>query len=162
MIHYSKKDWWLVGLVLAAIFIPLVLGAFFLVGGSPSEGLARSLLIIGTLTGAAVLLTTYPLYYQVTSSELIVRCGVLMRRHISLTAIDEVAVDRDPVSGPAWSLDRLRVSYRKDSEQTFIMISPRDKLSFLQELAANDAGLQLRGDRLIREQEVRATVHKRA
>ena len=151
MIHYSKKDWWLVGLVLAAILVPLVLGALFLLTGSPSEGPARSLLIIGTLTGATVLLTTYPLYYQVTSSELIIRCGVLMRRHIPLTAIDEVKVDRDPVSGPAWSLDRLRVDYRKDVGQTFIMISPRDKFSFLQELAANDPGLKLRGDHLIRE-----------
>ena len=153
MIHYSKKDWWLVGLVLAAIVVPIVLGLFFVfwVGASPAGEPARSLLVIGAVTGATVLLLTYPLYYRVTESELIVRCGALMQRHISLAAIDEVSPTWDSSSGPAWSLDRLRVDYQKKGEQTSVIISPKDKISFMKELSASDAGLKLRGDRLVRE-----------
>jgi hypothetical protein len=153
VIHYSKKDWWLVALVLAAIVTPMVLGLFFVfwAGDNPSGEPARSLLIIGAVIGVTMLLLTYPLYYRVTESELIVRCGVLMRRHISLATIEEVSPTGDPSSGPAWSMDRLKVNYQNKGEQTFVIISPEDKISFMQELSSSDAALKLRGDRLLRE-----------
>jgi hypothetical protein len=115
VIHYSKKDWWLVGLVLASIVVPLFVGVLLLLLPATNQNHepARSLLIIGAVTGATVLLLTYPLYYLVTASELIVRCGVWLRQHISLAAIDEVTPERNPASAPAWSLDRLRVGLSK-------------------------------------------------
>ena len=150
-IHHSKKDWWLVGLVLAATVIPLALGALFILTGSPNQGLGRSLMVSGAVTGAVVLWLTYPLYYQITSSEMIVRCGMLMHRHITLASIDAVRPNRTPASAPAWSLDRLRVDYRKNGEHAFIMISPEDKDAFVEELARAAPGLEMRGDRLVRE-----------
>ncbi|MGH9969342.1 MAG: PH domain-containing protein [Pyrinomonadaceae bacterium] len=123
------------GTVLLAIFIPLTLGAFFILVGGANRETGRSLLVIGTVTGAVVIWLTYPLYYQITASELIVRCGMLMRRRIPLASIDEVRPDRNPASAPAWSLDRLRVGYRKRGESTFVMISPEDKSAFMRELS---------------------------
>ena len=108
------------------------------------------MLVIGTVTGVLLIWLTYPLYYRITSAELIVRCGILMRRHIPLDSIDEVEPDRNPSGAPAWSLDRLRVDYRKNGEPTFIMISPRDKFAFMQELARTDAALKVKDYRLIR------------
>ena len=74
-----------------------------------------------------------------------------MHRHITLASIDEVRPDRNPASAPAWSLDRLRVDYRKNGEHAFIMISPEDKDAFVEELARAAPGLEMRGDRLVRE-----------
>src|SRR5207248_40920 len=84
----------------------------------------------------------------ITSAELIVRCGVLMNRHIPLGAIDEVRPDRNPASAPAWSLDRLRIDYRSDDQPVSILISPADKVLFMQDLMAG--GMKMRGDHLVR------------
>jgi len=151
MVHYSKKDSWLIGFILAGSMIPLVLGLFFLFVGGPNRNAGYLLLVIVVVEGVVMLLLTYPLYYEVTTSELIVRCGVLMNRHISLGAIDEVQPDRNAVSSPAWSLDRLRIDYRKNGERVSLLISPQSKAAFMQELSRFDCDLKMSGDRLIRE-----------
>lgn len=149
MVHYSKKDWWLVATALLAVLLPLILGAAFSV--FKARGAGSLLIVIGIVIGGVLLLLTYPLYYCITSSELIVRCGVLMRRHIPLAAIDEVEPDRNLLGAPAWSLDRLRVDYRKNGQRTFVLVSPDDKSAFMQELSSADADLKMKDDRLLRE-----------
>ena len=151
MVQYSKKDWWLVATALAAVVTPLTCGALLFVISNVARETGRLLLVIGTVTGGLLLWLTFPLYYRITSSELIVRCGILMRRHIPIDSIDEVEPDRNPSGAPAWSLDRLRVDYRKNGQPTFVIISPRDKFAFMQELARTDAHLKMKDDRLIRK-----------
>ncbi len=151
MVHYSKKDWWLVGAVLGAVGIPLSLGVLFLVMVRASGQTGSLLIVIGTVTGVVLLALTYPLCYQITSSELIVRCGILMRQHIPLASLDRVEPSRNPVSAPAWSLDRLRVDYRKNGRSAFVLISPQNKFAFMEELASTDADLKMKDGRLIRE-----------
>ena len=153
MVHYTKKDWWLVATALLAVVIPLILGAFFSLFKARETG--PLLIVLGIVIGGVLLLLTYPLYYRITSSELIVRCGILMRRHIPLASIDEVEPVRNPLGAPAWSLDRLRVDYRKNGQRTFVLISPDDKLAFMQELSRADTDLKLKDDRLIRESQDR-------
>ena len=149
MVHYSKKDSWLIGLISLVIVIPFGLGVVFLLIGSPYRTIGLALSIDGAITCIVVLLLSYPLYYEITLTELIVRCGVLVNRRIPLTSIDGVQPDRNPASAPAWSLDRLRIDYRKDGQRASILISPADKNAFMQELMA--AGLKMQGDHLVRE-----------
>ena len=78
-----------------------------------------------------------------------------MRSHIPLASIDEVEPVRNPLGAPAWSLDRLRVDYRKNGQRTFVLISPDDKLAFMQELSRANADLKMKDDRLIRESQDR-------
>lgn len=150
MIYRSKKDAWLVALVSAAILIPLLIGIYNLLApaGSPQAG--WSSLFVGTSTGAVVLWLTYPLYYEITSSELKIRCGMLIRQQIPLSAIEEVSQTRNPLSAPAWSLDRLRVNYRRDGEEGFVLISPADKTGFMRELTDREVGLEMRSGRIVR------------
>ena len=56
MVHYSKKDWWLVTLVLAATLIPLLIGVYNLLSSNGDRQLGLSLLVIAVTTGAVVLL----------------------------------------------------------------------------------------------------------
>ncbi len=79
-----------------------------------------------------------------------IRCGMLIRQQIPLTSIAEVSQSRNPLSAPAWSLDRLRVSYRRGREDGLVLISPEDKLGFLRELASSGVGLEMRGERVVR------------
>lgn len=148
MIHRSKKDWWLVALVGAAVMLPLAFGLLNVLtsGGNPQAGL----LMIFTSTAAAAILLgfAYPVYYIVAESELIVRSGFLQSR-IPIAAIVEVRPTKNPLSSPAWSLDRLRVEYRKGRRLAYILISPEDKVAFMRELASHGRGLEFRGERLV-------------
>lgn len=147
MVYRSKKDLWLFGLVWAAVLAPLAVGLFNLVGGNAEVGWV--LLRVGVVTAAAVLFTTYPLNYEITSGELVARSG-LMRWRVPLASIQEVTPSRNPASSPAWSLDRLRVEYLKGTETRALYISPEDKAAFLSDLAESTPGLELRGDRAVR------------
>ena len=121
MVYRSKKDLWLFGLVWAAVLAPLAVGLFNLLGGNAEVG--RTLVGVGVVTAAAVLLTTYPLNYEIASGELVARSGV-MRWRVPLDAIQEVSPSRNPASSPAWSLDRLRVEYLKGAETRTLYVSP--------------------------------------
>ena len=152
MIYYSKKDAWLVLVVGAAVLLPFVFGIYNLTvpGGNAQAG--GYLLFVGTLTAASVLLLAYPLYYEITPSHLVVRNGV-MRTRIPLSSIEEVHPTRNPLSAPAWSLDRLRIDYSKGGGVGFMLISPQDKAGFMRDLAGSVAGLEVRGERVVHRAE---------
>ena len=149
MIYYSKKDWWLMLLVSVAILVPLALGLYNLLAPGGDAQAGRTQLIAGTSTGAIVLLLTYPLYYEITNSELIIRCG-FVRKAIPLSSIEEVRPTKKPMSAPAWSLDRLRVDYWSGSKLSFALISPEDKIGFMRDLTRSTVGLQMEGERVVR------------
>ena len=147
MLYRSKKDWWLFGLVWGAALAPLAAGLFLLLasGGEPGWVLVRT----GVVVVAAVVLTSYPLNYEITSDELIARCGV-MRWRVPLSSVEEVRPSRNPASAPTWSLDRLRVEYLKGAETRALYVSPEDKAAFMRDLADAAPGLEMRGDRVVR------------
>src|ERR1700682_194716 len=142
MTHYSKKDSWIVVLVLVGITGPLVLGIAFIAVGGPLRQGGLACLSIGGVTGLVVVLLTYPLYYKITNEQLIVRCGVLVNQRIDLSSIVRVQPTGNPLSAPAWSLDRLRIDYEAEGREKFTLISPTDKTAFMRELAAADEGLK--------------------
>ena len=149
MIYYSKKDLWLVLVVWAAILLPFALGIYDITVPGGDAWAGGYLLFVGILSAAFVGLLTYPLYYQIASSRLIVRNGI-MRKEIPLLSIEEVRPTNNPLSAPAWSLDRLRIDYRRDGKTSFMLISPKDKSKFMRDLAQSVAGLEMRGERVVR------------
>jgi hypothetical protein len=149
MPYRSKKDLWLVGLVWGGVLAPLAAGLYNVLapGGNPDLGWA--LVRVGVVAAAAVLLTTYPLNYEITAAELVARCG-LMRWRVPLSSIEEVRPSRSAASAPTWSLDRLRVEYLKRGETRALYVSPEDKTGFMRELASAAPGLEFKGDRVVR------------
>lgn len=137
--------------VLLGIVGPLVMGISFMAAGGPLLTAGLTTLLVGALTGLTVLLLTYPLYYKITGDELVVRCGLLVNQHIPLSAIVLVQPTRNPLSAPAWSLDRLRVAYLIQGREKFTLISPLDKFAFLRDLAAVTPGLTRNGQCLERQ-----------
>lgn len=147
MVHRSKKDLWLFGLVWGAVLAPLAVGLFQMLAGNAEAGWV--LVRIGLITAAAVIFTTYPLNYEIDTGELVARSGV-MRWRVPLSSIQEVRPSRNPASAPAWSLDRLRVEYEKDGATRTLYISPEDKTAFLLDLVDSTPGLELRRDNAVR------------
>lgn len=147
MVYRSKKDLWLFGLVWGAVLAPLAFGLFNVLVGN--VGLGWVLLRVSVVTAATVLLTTYPLNYNVADGELVARSG-LMRWRVPLSSIQEVRPSRSAVSSPAWSLDRLRVEYVKGGSTRTLYVSPEDKAAFLSDLVEATPGLELRGDHAAR------------
>lgn len=150
MIYYSKKDAWLVALVSGAIIVPVLIGVYHLFAPGGNIWLAGVTLLIGACTGALVLWLTYPLYYEIASGQLIIRCGRLSCQQIPLNSIAEVSPTKNPSSAPAWSLDRLEISYRRDGENEVTLISPQDKMAFMRQLVNQGKGLEMLGERVVR------------
>lgn len=149
MIYRSKKDLWLVALVWGGVLAPFAIGIFNLFASGGNLELGWALVRVGVVASAAVVITTFPLNYEITETQLVARSGV-MRWRVSLDSIEEVRPSRNPASAPTWSLDRLRVEYRKGDSTRSLYISPEDKRAFMRELADGVPGLEMRGDRVMR------------
>ncbi|HYH86341.1 MAG TPA: PH domain-containing protein [Pyrinomonadaceae bacterium] len=149
MIYRSKKDWWLVGLVWGGVLAPFAFGLFNLFAPGGNLQLGWALVRVGVVASAAVLITTFPLNYEITETHLVARSGV-MRWRVPLDSIEEVRPSRNPASAPTWSLDRLRVEYLKNGRARALYISPEDKRAFMRDLADGVPGLEMRGDRVVR------------
>ena len=137
----SKVDWWLGLLLVVAPAVSLIAT----LTAPESERLAG---LLGTGLLAAVYLgLVFPMSYGLTDSELIVRHG-LVRQRIKLADITEVTPTRSPLSSPALSLDRLRITFGSGFFKS-VLISPAAKAEFLVELALR-ARLVRKGDGLAR------------
>lgn len=149
MIYRSKKDLWLVLIVWGAVLLPFALGLYHLVASQGNHEAGWYLLFVGVVTGGLVLWLTYPLNYELTNTSLIVRSGV-MRQELLLSTIEDIRPTKNPLSAPAWSLDRLLIRYKDGNGMGVALISPEHKQEFLREIVKRSAGLQLLGDRVAR------------
>lgn len=136
----SKVDWWLVAL---AALVPGLQIVLYFTGRTP----ARSLwILLGVVAFMALFL--FPIRYVIEGRTVLVKCG-LIRWNFTSFVVDEirsVEPSTNPLSSPALSLDRLRVSLRTRD----VLISPRDKTGFLHALEALDPHLQRRDSSLAR------------
>ncbi len=94
---------------------------------------------------AGVALLAYHTDYSIDPESLTIRVGPL-RTRIPLAEIVEVFPTRNPLSAPAWSLDRLQVRTR--TRKIAALISPERPQQFLAEMAAQAPHLLLEGGRL--------------
>lgn len=136
----SKRDAWLVALLVSSLAMSTATPVFLAVAGraQPAEILASvALVIVVDLFVASVMLGTR---YTLFEDKLVVRSS-LFRWTVPLAEITLVEPTGNPLSSPALSLDRLRIEYAGGKE---IMISPPDKDAFVRALAAR-AGLVVRG-----------------
>jgi hypothetical protein len=128
--YRSRVDAWL---WLAALAPLLALWLIISIGPGPDRIYARPFLIC--VLCAVLLLLSWTLLatcYTIDAQYLSVRCGPL-RWRILLKDIRGVTATRDPRTGPALSLDRLRIDYRGGAP---MLVSPADKSAFLADLRA--------------------------
>lgn len=89
------------------------------------------MLVIGAATLMLTGLVTVPCRYTLLDDSLSIRCGVYFTR-IPLDRIRAIEPSRSWLSGPALSLQRIKVS----TASRYYLISPADRDRFIEELTA--------------------------
>jgi len=130
----TKVDWWIVVIIVLALALaPLLVG---IQAWQTGEWAAFWFVIVAEiLTISVLLLFTIPVRYDLGREELKVRSGVITYT-VPLDKIKSVTETRNPLSAPAWSLDRLRIEYDNQGYPAWILISPRNREQFTAELEA--------------------------
>lgn len=141
----SKRDAWLIGVLLAALGVSLVslIATLFAPRTDSSFGWVLAIWLFAALFIGWAWTTTD---YTLTSGDLLVRSGPF-RWRVPLAEIQEITPTRNPLSSPALSLDRLEIVYGKGRR---LLISPRERNRFLRALVEQVPQLELQGDRVVR------------
>jgi hypothetical protein len=120
----SKLDGWVLASFLSAAAVQLVV-LVFLANAAPKALFAVVPLL--ALTSACGVWLYFATRYVVTGDRLLVRGGTISLDN-TFSDITKIEPTRNPLSAPAWSLDRLLITYGGGKS---CMISPKDKASFL-------------------------------
>ena len=142
----TRVDWWL-GSV-GAVYVVIALGVPAWHLGtvlSSAQPFDPILLFFPPAILAALWAIAYPCEYSFDEKRLIVRSGML-RVRIPLLAITLVRPSRTLASAPAWSLDRLEIRYGRTQR---VVLSPREKAEFLEELERRAPHLVRSGENLV-------------
>jgi len=122
----SRVDAWLAMLVLGSLGLT-VYQAWALHATAPQESLLAAGIALGVFV--LVLALTWPCNYTLTDTHLVVRAGIV-RHRIAYRDITSAQPSRSLWAGPALSLRRVRVTYAG----RFVLISPRERKRFIEEL----------------------------
>lgn len=142
----TKVDWWLVGVLVAAVAAMMHAAVLGVRDGSHEGWLG----VVGLLSALSVIgAISVPTEYLLTEKHLIVRSG-LVRTTIALDSIERVYRTRAVWAAPAWSIDRLRIDYRQGRVRAMAIISPVRQAEFLALLQALSR-LQTSGQELVSE-----------
>lgn len=134
VIFASKIDFW-IALILWVGSLSLILIPLWEWRWGKSDSRMRNILTIVILLpfAALMLMPFFGTKYTLTDSQLYVDSG-LSTQTIELTDITHITPTRSMTSAPALSLDRLKIKYRNKE----ILISPKDKSRFYQEIQARN------------------------
>lgn len=145
VVFRTKVDLWLAGILVGSLGFALWAG-IDTVRKDPAAGWIPLLVIVGSF--GLVFALTVPTEYVLTDSDLVIRSGRL-RQSIPLAGIQRVYPTKNPLSAPAWSLDRLGIDYRSGRQRRLALISPDRRDEFLA-LIRERAGLEPRDADLVR------------
>lgn len=139
MRYRTRVDTWIVVLLANAVALPLAIAVLSYV--RVGTGLAVWLpLAIAALMIVIMCSVALPTYYEVTSDRLVIRSGWL-RWEVPLAEIESVTPTSNPLSSPAWSLERLEVKWTGTGSPRSILISPQRTDEFLREVADREVTL---------------------
>ncbi len=85
-----------------------------------------------SLIFAFILHLFFGTHYTIENNKLKIKCGFFSYKPIKIDEIKEVSKTKNIISSPAPSFDRVEIKYGKFDE---IIISPKDKLNFANDLA---------------------------
>lgn len=144
--YRSKRDAWILVLLWAGVLIGMVGAVVYFRSGEP---LLHRVAVLGlsVLAMAFVLSLLYGISYTIEDDQLLVGAGPFTQR-IPLASIDSVRPSRNPLSSPAASLDRLSIRWNDGKKR--VLISPTDKMEFMNTLDSRCAHLTRVGDELVR------------
>jgi hypothetical protein len=165
MVYRSKVDRFAPTALILLIGSQIAIGLIFLIGEGPASVLGWLFLIfVPAILLLVVLLVAWPMTYDPGAIRsdgepiLLVRGGRLLRYEIPLARIREVRQSKSVLSSMSLSYDRVEViSTSPTGFPGPMLISPRDRDAFLDDLASRTGDLVREGDRLVRRQDTHAS-----
>jgi PH (Pleckstrin Homology) domain-containing protein len=148
MTYKSKKDTWLIAVIVSSVVVSILAGASLILF-SPSIWERFLGLIIMFAVLVPVLLVN-PTSYTIDNASLHVRGGY---KHWAIPVKNILAVrpSREWIASPALSLDRLEIIYKDLRGTSSLLISPDRSDQFLEELVRIDTRLISEQGRLSRQ-----------
>jgi hypothetical protein len=145
LIFPSRIDRWLVALIAVPLAVSVGASVSALLAHPPFEAI---LLIVGiqVLVLGFISWTFRSTRYEVTDREVIARSGPF-RWRIEIDSIESIQPSRNPLSSPAMSLDRLEIRYANGRR---LLISPEDRIGFLEAIVTRAGGLRRVGEQVSR------------
>ncbi|WP_425325564.1 PH domain-containing protein [Planctobacterium marinum] len=127
----SRIDWWFMAALL--FLVPMILLIGMLVKNQtaslqPSDIFTFSAILV--LTFCVLWFLVWPCEYTLHPDHLEIRCGKLIHQKIYYKDIKDIKRSLSPLSSPALSFRRIKISYAK----SFILISPERRDLFIREL----------------------------
>ncbi|MFZ9718778.1 MAG: PH domain-containing protein [Chitinophagaceae bacterium] len=113
-------SWWLVG------FVGVVLGGTSILAAKDGAWVA---VLINTPILLWFVHTLMNTYYTIENETLTITCGVFPKLRIPIREIIHIKETNNPLSSPAFSMDRLEIKYEK---RKFVLISPKQKDAFIE------------------------------
>ncbi|MFT4100798.1 MAG: PH domain-containing protein [Burkholderiaceae bacterium] len=126
-VYNSKIDAWLLVVLLGAMAMSIHASAEVLSARPATWWLLLFTAVLGIVLPIWLLFGTR---YILQPDRLTIRCGPFKWR-VPVSDITSVTPTRNPLSGPALSLDRLQIDYGTGKS---ILISPRDKERFIKQV----------------------------
>lgn len=123
----SKKDWWILGFIIAMTGLLLQLLLTMYAKGSMAQYPVHTLTYV--LTIAVLWWPVWNTQYRIEAEQLVIT-SLFLTWKIPLSAIQKISPSNNSIASPALSLDRLRIDYQKQGKAKFILISPKDKQAF--------------------------------
>ena len=120
-----------------ALFITLVVGAV-----SVQMILEKEWLSFGI--NISVFVLVYLLFkstnYTISGDNLNIKSSFIINENIDIKTITKIKETNNPLSAPAFSLDRLEIYYGKGGR---ILISPREKTEFLNQIKSINKNIEI-------------------
>ena len=123
----SKKDWWILGFIIAMTGLLLQLLLTMYAKGNMVQYPVHTFTYV--LTIVVLWWPVWSTQYRIEAEQLVI-ISMFLTWKIPLSAIQKISPSSNSVSSPALSLDRLRIDYQKQGKAKFILISPKDKQAF--------------------------------
>jgi hypothetical protein len=123
------------------LLIPLLVvfgTVLFLTIFEPSGWIGIAILSPVILFVVHMFMTTY---YVIKENSLIIKCGFLYNKTVSIDKIIEISETNNPISSPATSLDRIEIRYE---EFNTVIISPKKKKEFIREIIKLNPSIEVK------------------
>lgn len=127
----SRIDWWFIAALLCLVPAILFIGALIenrAASLHPSDLFTLSAIVV--LTFCILWFLVWPCEYILHPDCLEIKCGKLIHQKIYYKDIKGIQRSLNPLSSPALSFRRIKISYAK----SFILISPERRELFIREL----------------------------
>ena len=139
IVFTSKIDFWIAFMLWGGSFLMIAV-PFWQWKNSENGSLANSIFLAFIFLPfiALMLMPFFGTRYTLSDNQILIDNGFSTQR-IKLTDIAYIAPTRNMSSAPALSLDRLEIDYKNKK----VLISPKDKLLFYQEIRARNPNIEI-------------------